>query len=33
MFTSGKPVLNFDGLKEECDLEQKIVQFENKLHC
>ena len=30
MFTSGKPVLSFDGLKKECDLEQKNG---NKLHC
>ena len=27
MPTSGKPVLNFDGLKKGCDLEHKIVQF------
>ena len=33
MFTSGKPVLNFDGLKKGCDLEHKIVQFGNKMHC
>ena len=33
MFTSGKPALNFNGLKKECDLEHKIVQFGNKLHC
>ena len=33
MFTSGKPVLNFDGLKKGRDLEQKMVQFGNKLHC
>ena len=25
MSTSGKPVLNFDGLKKGCDLEHKVV--------
>ena len=24
---------HFDGLKEGCDLEQKMVQFGNKSHC